>query len=61
MAFPKNNSGILVQLDISQVTVLTRVPARFNSFPHFADKVLIKVTEIKKDKKYIYGYLMRVI
>lgn len=61
MAFPKNNSGILVQLDISQVTVLTRVPARFNSFPHFADKVLIKVTEIKEDKKYIYGYLMRVI
>lgn len=61
IAFPKNNSGILVQLDISQVTVLTRVPARFNSFPHFADKVLIKVTEIKEDKKYIYGYLMRVI
>ena len=61
MAFPKNNSGILVQLDISQVTVLTRVPARFNSFPHFADKVLIKVTEIKEEKKYIYGYLMRVI
>ena len=61
IAFPKNNSGILVQLDISQVTVLTRVPARFNSFPHFADKVLIKVTEIKEDKKYIYGYLMRII
>lgn len=61
MAFPKNNSGILVQLDISQVTVLTRVPARFNNFPHFADKVLIKITEIKEDKKYIYGYLMRVI
>ena len=61
IAFPKNNSGILVQLDISQVTVLTRVPARFNSFPHFADKVLIKVTEIREDKKYIYGYLMRII
>ena len=61
IAFPKNNSGIIVQLDNLQVTVLTRVPARFNSFPHFADKVLIKVTEIKEDKKYIYGYLMRII
>ena len=48
IAFPKNNSGIIVQLDNLQVTVLTRVPARFNSFPHFADKVLIKVTEIKE-------------
>ena len=61
IAFPKNNSGIIVQLDNLQVTVLTRVPARFNSFPHFADKVLIKVTEIKENKKYIYGYLMRII
>ena len=61
IAFPKNNSGIIVELDNLQVTVLTRVPARFNSFPHFADKVLIKVTEIKEDKKYIYGYLMRII
>ena len=61
IAFSKNNSGIIVQLDNTQVTVLTRVPARFNSFPHFADKVLIKVTEIKEDKKYIYGYLMRII
>ena len=61
IAFPKNNSGIIVQLDNLQVTVLTRVPARFNSFPHFADKVLIKVTEIKENKKYIYGYLMGII
>lgn len=61
IAFPKNNSGIIVQLDNLQVTVLTRVPARFNSFPHFADKVLIRITEIKEDKKYIYGYLMRII
>ena len=61
IAFPKNNSGIIVQLDNLQVTVLTRVPARFNSFPHFDDKVLIKVTEIKENKKYIYGYLMRII
>ena len=61
IAFPKNNSGIIVQLDNLQVTVLTRVPARFNSFPHFADKVLIRITEIKEDKKYIYGYLVRII
>lgn len=61
IALPKNNSGILVQLDNTKVTVLTRVPARFNSFPHFADKVLIKITDIKEDKKYIYGYLMRII
>ena len=38
-----------------------RVPARFNSFPHFKDKVLIKVTEIKENMKFIYGYLMRII
>ena len=61
IAFPKNNSGIIVQLDNLQVTVLTRVPGRFNSFPHFADKVLIRITEIKENKKYIYGYLLRIV
>lgn len=61
IAFPKNNSGVLVQLDNTEVTVLTRVPARFNSFPHYMSKVLIKVTEIKEDKKFIYGYLVRII
>ena len=61
IAFPKNNSGILVQLNNTQVTVLVRVPARFNNFPHYMDKVLIKITEIKEDKKFIYGYLMRII
>lgn len=61
IAFPKNNSGILVQLDNTKVTVLTRVPARFNSFPHYLEKVLIKVTEIKEEKKFIYGYLVRII
>lgn len=61
IAFPKNNSGVLVQLDNIEVTVLTRVPARFNSFPHFMSKVLIKVTEIKEEKKFIYGYLVRII
>ena len=61
IAFPKQKSGILVQLDNSNVTCLVRVPARFNNFPHFKDKVLIKVTEIKENKKFIYGYLMRII
>ena len=61
IAFPKNNSGVIVQLDNSNVTCLIRVPARFNSFPHFRDKVLLKVTEIKDEKKLIYGYLMRII
>ena len=61
IAFPKNNSGILVQLDNTEVTVLTRVPAKFNNFPHYMSKVLIKVTEIKENKKFIYGYLVRII
>ncbi len=61
IAFPKKNSGVIVQLDTSNITCLVRVPARFNNYPHFLDKVLIKVTEIKEDKKLIYGYLMRVI
>ena len=61
IAFPKQKSGILVQLDNSNVTCLVRVPARFNNFPYFIDKVLIKVTEIKENKKFVYGYLMRII
>ncbi len=61
IAFPKKNSGIIVQLDNSKVSVLARVPPRFNSYPHFKDNVLIKITEIKEDRKLIYGYLMRII
>ncbi len=61
IAFPKQNSGIIVQLDNSKVSVLARVPARFNNYPHYQDNVLIKVSEIKEDKKLIYGYLMRII
>ena len=60
IAFPKKNSGIIVQLDTTNLTCLVRVPARFNSYPHFLDNVLIKVTEIKENKKLIYGYLMRI-
>jgi len=61
IAFPKKNSGIIVQLDKTNITCLVRVPARFNNYPHFLDNVLIRVTEIKENKKLIYGYLMRVI
>lgn len=61
IAFPKGNSGIIVQLDKTNITCLVRVPARFNNYPHFFDNVLIKVSEIKEDKKLIYGYLMRII
>ena len=61
IAFPKGNSGIIVQLDISNITCLVRVPARFNNYPHYLDKVLIKVTEIRENKKMIYAYLMRII
>ena len=61
IAFPKVNSGIIVQLDNTNITCLVRVPARFNNYPHYLDNVLVKITEIKEDKKMIYGYLMRVI
>lgn len=61
IAFPQNNSGIIVQLDNANVTCLVRVPARFNNFPHYLENVLIKITEIKEKEKKIYGYLMRII
>lgn len=61
IAFPKGNSGIIVQLDNTKVSVLARVPPRFNNYPHYQDNVLIKISEIKEDKKLIYGYLMRII
>ena len=61
ISFPKARSGIIVQLDIIPVTCMTRVPAKFNNYPHINDKVLIKITEIQENKKFIYGYLMRII
>lgn len=61
IAFPKKNSGIIVQLDKTNITCLVRVPARFNNYPHYLENVLIRVTEIREDKKLIYGYLMRII
>ena len=61
IAFPKNNSGIIVQLDATKVTCLTRVPARFNNYPHYMDNVLVRIFEIKEDKKQLYAYLIKVI
>lgn len=61
ISFPKQNSGIIVQLDKAEVTCLARVPARFNKYPHYLDNVLVRITEIKEKRKFIYGYLMRVI
>lgn len=60
VAFPKKNSGIIVQLEQSNISCLVRVPARFNNYPHYMQNVLIKITEINETKKLIYGYLMRV-
>ena len=40
---------ILEFVDDSNVTCLVRVPARFNNFPHFKDKVLIKVINFLQD------------
>lgn len=61
VGYPKQKSGIIVQLESSDVTCLCRVPATFNSIPHLFDKVLIKITEIKEEKKLIYGILKRII
>ena len=61
IAFPKGNSGVIVQLAVTNITCLVRIPARFNNYPHYMDNVLIRITEIKQEEKLIYGYLMRVI
>lgn len=61
IAFPKNNSGVIVQLDTTNVTCLSRVPAKFNNYPHYLDNVLIKITEINEKSKLIYAYLMRIL
>ena len=60
VGYPQKRSGIIVQLDNSEVTCLTRVSANFNNVPHLYDKVLIKITEINTDKKLVYGVLKRV-
>lgn len=50
-----------MQLDTTNISCLVRVPARFNNFPHYLGNVLVRITEIKQEKKLIYGYLMRII
>ncbi len=60
IAFPKKNSGVIVQLNSCNITCLVRVPAKFNNYPHYMQNVLIKITEINETKKLIYGYLMRI-
>lgn len=61
VGYPKQRSGVIVQLDISKVSCLVRVPAQFNNIPHLFDKVLIRITEIQEKKKLLYGVLKRVI
>lgn len=61
IGYPKQRSGVIVQLDISKVTCLLRVPAAFNSVPHLFNKVLIRISEINDDRKLIYGVLKRII
>lgn len=61
VGYPQQKSGIIVQLDISKVTCLARVPATFNNIPHLFDKVLIRISEINNEKKMIYGQLKRII
>lgn len=61
IGYPKQRSGIIAQLENSEVTCLVRVPASFNSSPHIGDKLLIKISEIKESKKLIYGILKRII
>ena len=59
VAFPKKNSGVIVQLDITDISCLIRVPAKFNNYPYYMQKVLIRVTQINEKNKLIYGYLVR--
>lgn len=61
IGYPKQRSGVIVQLDISKVTCLIRVPAQFNNSPHLMNKVLIRISEIREDKKLIYGFFKRIL
>lgn len=44
--------------DVVKVRILVRIPAKFNNYPHYLDNMLIRITEIREDKKLIYGYLI---
>ena len=61
IAFPKNQSGVIVQIENIDVTALCRIPGAFNRIPYINDKVLVKIYEIREDKKQIYATLKRII
>ena len=61
IGYPKQRSGVIVQLDNSDVTCLVRIPAHFNSIPHLFDKVLIRIGEIHENRKLVYGVIKRII
>ena len=61
VAFPKQRSEILVQLDNNEITCLCRVPAIFNNYPHYMEKVLVRIIDIKEKKQFIYAQLSRII
>ena len=61
IGFPKNQSGVLVQIEKIDITALCRVPGTFNKIPYLNDKVLVKIYEIKEDKKQVYATLKRII
>lgn len=53
IAFPKSKSGVIVQLDRTKVTCLTRVPARFDKYPHFFECAKLEHLQcIFKEKNY---------
>lgn len=61
IGFPKNQSGVIVQIEQVEVTALCRIPGTFNRIPYLNDKVLIKIYDIQEDKKQIYATLKRII
>lgn len=61
IGFPKNQSGVLVQIDRIGVTALCRIPGAFNRIPYLNDKVLIKIYAIEENEKRIYATLKRII
>ena len=59
IAIPKDKSGIIVQLDNSQITCKVRLPPGENHYPSYKSKVMVHILEIKEKKRYVYGYLSR--
>lgn len=61
ISIPKEKSGFIAQLDKTKITCMVRLPARFNHYPGYKSKVLIKITQIQEKKRFVYGYLTRMI